>query len=44
MDRPPGPNCKKDADILGYQAEWQAARQAVTDLLERRQQGSLDRS
>ena len=33
-----------DADIFGDQAEWQAARQAVTDLLERFQRGSLDRS
>lgn len=33
-----------DADIFGDQVEWQAARQAVTDLLERFQRGSLDRS
>ncbi|HUQ79057.1 MAG TPA: hypothetical protein VM427_09350 [Patescibacteria group bacterium] len=31
------------ADIFGDQAEWQAARQAVTDLLERFQRGSAPR-
>jgi hypothetical protein len=32
-----------EAEIFGDQAEWQAARQAVTDLLERYQRGSLPR-
>ena len=33
-----------EAEIFGDQAEWQAARQAVTDLLERFHQGSRARA
>ncbi|MBA2720786.1 MAG: hypothetical protein H0U52_16330 [Chloroflexi bacterium] len=33
-----------EADIFGDQEEWRAARQAVTDLLERYQRGSLIRA